>query len=102
MTGPQQPEVQQATRVLREQMPMPRSQYRVESIGLFGSYVRGDNRPGSDLDVLVTFEEPPCLIGFLRLENHLSDLLGVQADLVMKTALRPRIGQRILAEVVPL
>lgn len=95
-----QPDIQQMTDMLREQLPTLKSRHRVETIGLFGSYVRGENRPDSDLDVLVTFEEPPGLIDFLRLENYLSDVLAVQVDLVMKSALKPRIRKRILAEVV--
>jgi predicted nucleotidyltransferase len=67
---------------------------------VFGSYVRGEARQGSDLDVLVEFEEAPSFFEFIALEDHLSDLLGVKVDLVMKSALKPRIGQEILAEVV--
>jgi hypothetical protein len=64
-------------------------------------HVRRENRPDSDLDVLVTFTSTPSLIGLLELENELSDLLGIKVDLVMRDALKPRIGQRILAEVIP-
>jgi predicted nucleotidyltransferase len=63
--------------------------------------VRGDERPASDLDVLVTFEESPGLLRFMELENYLSDLLGVMVDLVMRSALKPGIGERILEEAVP-
>ena len=45
------------------------------------------------------FDVPPSLFEFIRLENHLSDTLGVKVDLVMKDALKPVIGQRILREV---
>lgn len=76
-------------------------QYAVESLGVFGSYVHEKQRPESDLDLLVTFRKPIDLFKFVALENELSDLLGVKVDLVMKDALKPRIGQRILAEVVP-
>jgi hypothetical protein len=62
--------------------------------------VRDEQGPESDLDLLVTFSEPPGLIQFVALENHLSDLLGVQVDLVMKNALKPRLGARILQAVV--
>ena len=75
--------------------------YQVESLGVFGSYVRQEQRPGSDLDILVTFREPPSLLEFIALENHLPDTLGVKVDLVMKDALKPRIAERILDEVVP-
>jgi len=74
--------------------------YHVRGIGIFGSYLRGEQKETSDVDILVEFERPIGLIEFVRLKNHLSDLLGVNVDLVMKKALRPRIGQRILSEVL--
>jgi hypothetical protein len=52
--------------------------------------------------VLVEFAEEPGLFGFIELEDHLSSLLGVKVDLVMKDTLKPRIGQQILNEVVGL
>ena len=86
---------------LHQQLPLLAERYRVESLGVFGSYVRHDQRPGSDVDILVTFHETPGLIKFIEIENYLTSLLGVKVDLVMKDALKPRIGKRILSEVVP-
>jgi predicted nucleotidyltransferase len=63
--------------------------------------VRSEQKKGSDLDILVEFDEAPSFIQFLQLEHYLSDLLGVSVDLVMKDALKPAIGKRILSEVVP-
>jgi hypothetical protein len=74
--------------------------YRVKEIGLFGSFVKGEQKAGSDLDVLVEFDDPPGLFKFIELENYLSKLVGVKVDLVRKKALKPRIGRCILAEVV--
>src|SRR4051812_44923934 len=87
--------------LLRRELPALRSRYAVASLALFGSYVRRENRPDSDLDVLVSFTNPPGLIRFVDLENHLTDLLGVMVDLVMRDALKPRVGQRVLAEALP-
>ena len=85
---------------LRDLMPQLRREYNVESIALFGSYVRKENREGSDLDVLITFREPPSLLRFIALEQHLSEKLGVKVDLVMREALKPNIGKHILKEAV--
>ncbi|HID90786.1 TPA: nucleotidyltransferase [Candidatus Bathyarchaeota archaeon] len=76
--------------------------FKVKSIGIFGSYVRGEERKGSDLDILVEFEGSAelSLLDFVRLENFLSNALGVKVDLVEKNTLKPRIGKRILEEVV--
>lgn len=86
---------------LRDLMPLLRARYRVQQLEIFGSYARGEASENSDLDLLVTFEEPPTLLEFVELENLLSDMLGVQVDLVMKTALKPHIGEVILSEAQP-
>jgi predicted nucleotidyltransferase len=76
--------------------------FKVKSVGVFGSYVRGEEKKGSDLDVLVEFEDSAklSLLDFVRLENFLSEKLGVKVDLVEKNTLKPRIGKHILEEVV--
>ena len=74
--------------------------YRVKSLGVFGSLVRGEQIDSSDIDILVEFDDNPGLIDFISLENHLSELLGAKVDLVMKDSLKPAIGERILREVV--
>jgi predicted nucleotidyltransferase len=96
----EQAELEQLIEILHRQLPALAERYQVESLGVFGSYVRHEQSPESDLDVLVTFYEPPSLLKFIELENYLSDILGVKIDLVMKDALKPRIGERISQEVV--
>src|SRR5258706_16434111 len=86
---------------LRQLLPELAKDYHVDTLEVFGSYVRDEQSPKSDLDVLVTFSKTPGLLEFIGLENYLSDLLGVKVDLVMTTALKPHIGQRILSEAVP-
>jgi uncharacterized protein len=76
-----------------------RDAYGVDKIGFFGSYVRGEHDEKSDIDILVEFEKPIGFFKFLRLERHLSDLLGVKVDLVTRKALKPRIGKKILQEL---
>lgn len=88
--------------ILQRHLPELEEEYKVSSLGVFGSYVRGEQREDSDLDVLVEFYETPGLIKFSELEYHLSDLLGIKVDLVPKDSLRPRIGERILSEAVTL
>jgi predicted nucleotidyltransferase len=87
---------------LRASLPDLITRYQIVSLGIFGSYVRGEERPDSDLDLLVEFSEPPTLFGFIRLENELNALLGIKVDLVMKSALKPDIGRYILKEVQPI
>lgn len=63
--------------------------------------MREEETDGSDLDLLVEFTEAPSLFRFIELENLLTAELGVDVDLVMKDALKPRIRQRILQELEP-
>lgn len=87
--------------ILHEQLPALKDEYHVATFEVFGSYVRHEDKTKSDLDVLVTFSKAPSLLKFIRLENHLSDILGVKVDLVLKDSLRPAIGERILSEAEP-
>ncbi|MEO0376707.1 MAG: nucleotidyltransferase family protein [Cyanobacteria bacterium P01_A01_bin.17] len=80
--------------------PLLRERYGVQELGIFGSYIRQEQTEASDLDVLVEFSEVPSLLKFINLENYLSDQLGTKVDLVHKSGLKPRLGERILAEVV--
>jgi predicted nucleotidyltransferase len=52
------------------------NRYGVQTIDVFGSVSRDDARPGSDVDLLVTFEERPTARAFFDLKAHLEELLG--------------------------
>ena len=96
------PSLEEILRILQAHLPELREHYGVRSLGVFGSYVRGEQRPRSDLDLLVEFDERPLtLIQVIALEHYLSDLLEVKVDLVEKNTLKPAIGRHILQEVIP-
>jgi predicted nucleotidyltransferase len=84
--------------ILRAHMPALAQRYGIKSIGVFGSYVRGE---ASDIDLLVEFSETPDIFKFMDLEEDLSAFLGLKVDLVTRPALKGKIGDRILREVVP-
>jgi len=86
--------------LIQKHLPELGRKFAVAEIGIFGSYARGEQSPGSDLDLLVNFSEPVGLVAFIQLENYLQQLLGVKVDLVTPSALKPHIGERILKEVV--
>ncbi|HPC90512.1 MAG TPA: nucleotidyltransferase family protein [Methanothrix sp.] len=86
--------------ILRQKKPLLEERFKVKEIGIFGSFVRGEETDTSDLDILVELEKPVGLIKFVGLQNYLSDELGEKVDLVMKGALKPRIKKSILSEVV--
>jgi uncharacterized protein len=87
---------------LRPALSALRAQWPIRSLALFGSRVRDDARPDSDLDVLVEFDRPVPLSAFLALEERLSTLTGLHVDLVSAAALKPYMGERVRAEAVTL
>ncbi|MFI5382950.1 MAG: nucleotidyltransferase family protein [Methanosarcina thermophila] len=102
MPSQQLKDVDHFIRILRQHLPEIREKYSVSYLGVFGSYVRGEQTGESDLDILVEFDETPGLLKYIELEYYLSDLLGVKVDLVTRTGLKPNIGKRVLNEVISL
>jgi hypothetical protein len=74
--------------------------FGVRSLSLFGSVARGEERPGSDIDILVEFERVGGLFEFVRLKNYLEKTLGQSVDLVTPDALKPQLREKILRESV--
>jgi len=79
-------------------MPYLKEQFGISAIGIFGSYIRDEASPESDLDILVEFSRP---IGWeiVELSDYLENLLEIKVDLVTKQSLHPIIRSRILEEV---
>ena len=70
-------------------------------VGIFGSFARGDNKKGSDIDILVEFKEAPSLLTLIKLENDLSEILGIKVDLVTTGALKnKRIKRSIKKDLI--
>jgi len=87
---------------LGELKPILEESFQVEIIGVFGSYVRGEQTKKSDVDVLVEFKKVAHigLLRYVELEIFLSEQLGVKVVLVAKGGLKPSLKERILSEVV--
>ncbi|CUS81656.1 hypothetical protein JGI7_01871 [Candidatus Kryptonium thompsonii] len=78
-----------------------REKFGVKELGVFGSYVRGEQSEISDIDVLVEFEQgKKTFDNYMDLKFYLEDLLGVEVDLVIKSAIKPKLKEYILKEVV--
>jgi predicted nucleotidyltransferase len=76
-------------------------EYNPLKVGIFGSFARGDNKKGSDLDILVEFKESPSLLTLIKLENDLSEILGIKVDLVTTGALKnKRIKKSIKKDLI--
>jgi len=86
--------------ILRKHKQELKKRFKLKEIGIFGSFVRDEQKKRSDIDILVEFEKPIGLFEFMDLEEYLMKILGAKVDLVSKKALKPRIGKRILQEVV--
>ncbi len=84
---------------MREHLPELRRDYNVSYLGLFGSYVRGEQRQRSDVDLLFDVEGPMGLFRYVELENRLSRIVGRKVDLVMRGSMKPVIGIFVRREV---
>ena len=84
---------------LRRYKPFLSDEFKVKKIGIFGSYVRGEESEESDVDILVEFHDR---IGweFIDLKEVLEEILGKEVDLVTVSALKPQLKDEILKEVV--
>lgn len=85
---------------LRAMLPALRERYGVCALALFGSHVRGEQRPDSDLDVLVEFDGPATFDGFMGLKLELEDALRLPVDVVTTHALDPRLAPHIAPDLV--
>ena len=85
---------------LKKQYSTLERDFSVQKLGIFGSFVRGEQNDDSDVDILVEFLKPIGFFHLIRLENHLSQLLGREIDLVTKNALKLAIKDEILSQAV--
>lgn len=90
-----------ALTLLREHEPEIKKRFGVATIGLFGSFVRGEERPESDVDILVTFRRgQKTFNNYIDCKFYLEDLYKRKVDLVMKGSIKKRLKPYILGEVV--
>lgn len=92
--------IEEIKRKLEKLKPILKEKFGVKRIGIFGSYLRGKQKKGSDLDILVEFFEPIGFFKFINLEDFLRQKLNVKVDLVLKGAIKPFIKERILKETI--
>lgn len=92
--------IEEIKNIIRKEKTRLIEKHKIKEIGIFGSYVRGEQNPDSDIDILIGFEEFPGLIEFVGIENKLSEYLGIKVDLATKSGLKPEIGRYILREAV--
>jgi len=74
--------------------------FGVRSLSLFGSFVRNEATPTSDVDILVEFSRPVGYFGYMDLKEYLEKLLQRRVDLATPDALKRQLRDRILSEAV--
>jgi predicted nucleotidyltransferase len=92
--------IREIENVLKQYKQELKRRFKLKEMGVFGSYLRGEQNKKSDLDILVEFKEAPGLLEFIEIEEYISKITGLKVDLVMKKALKPELKKYILKEVV--
>lgn len=92
-------QVLKALEALRDEV---QRRYKVKSLALFGSLVRGEQSTSSDIDILVEFEDGADLFDLVGLSAFLEERLQERVDIVPKRALRAELKDAILKEAIPL
>ncbi|HDM71042.1 MAG: nucleotidyltransferase family protein [Thermotogae bacterium] len=83
--------LQEIIRILNDHRTELESKYKIKSLKIFGSYVERKQTETSDIDLIVEFYEVPTLIELVRIEEELTELLGVKVDLLTKESISPFI-----------
>jgi predicted nucleotidyltransferase len=94
--------IDEAKAILKEHKAEVILKYQITEIGIFGSFVRGEQKRRSDVDILVEFDQRniPGLLKLIEMERYLEKLLRKKVDLVRKGGIRPELRKGILKEVV--
>lgn len=79
--------------------PILAEKYHIHRVGIFGSYIRGDQQAASDLDVLIDYDDAPTLLMLIELEEYLSEAMGIHVDLVTLNGIKRQLKEQILNEV---
>ena len=75
------------------------STYKLHAVGVFGSVIRGEQRDGSDIDVLVDLDAKADLLDLIGIGQYLEERLHAKVDVVPRAALRQEIRDQVLNEV---
>lgn len=92
--------VEEIRTTIRQHQEVLAERYGVRVVGLFGSYVREEQRRRSDLDLLADILRPVSLLELVGAELYLSEVLGVKVDLIPKRAVREELRETIFKEAV--
>ena len=88
--------------LIRQHRDVLSEKYGIAVVGIFGSYVRGEQKEESDLDLLAEILRPISLLELVGAGIYLSENLGVKVDLIPKLGVREELREVILQEAIPL
>ncbi len=88
--------------LIKEHRSEIRQMFKAEVIGIFGSYARGEEKAGSDVDILVNFDDGATLFDLVGLGDYLEEMLGIPVDVVSMRALHPMMRDDVLRELMAL
>mgnify|MGYP001165938148 FL=1 len=92
--------VTEAKKILEEKRDFLRERFHVMDVGIFGSFIKGEETALSDIDILVTFERGhKDFFNYMRIKYYLEELIGMEVDLVIKEAVKPGLREKIFREV---
>ena len=91
---------EQAIKLLIKHKPELVKRFGVTRLALFGSTVRDEAKPGSDIDIVVAFDSPATSAKYFGVQFYLEDELGAPVDLVTEKAIRPELLAFIEQEAV--
>lgn len=83
--------LEEVIKILSEHKGELRKKYKIKEIKIFGSYVKGEQKETSDIDLIVDFEETPTFIELVKIEEELEKVLGVKVDLLTEESISPFI-----------
>jgi len=91
--------IEEIKEIIKQHRGELEEKFKVKSIAIFGSYVRGEQTSESDIDIIVEFKEPVGLL-FIHLADYLEELLGVKVDLLTPDSIKPNRKKYIMDELV--
>lgn len=90
--------IEEVKEIIVQNQVILEQKYKVKSLAFFGSFVRGEQKKGSDIDVMVEFSEPVGLL-FVHLADYLEEILGMKVDLLTPEAVKPNRRKYIMDEL---